>query len=87
MHKKLMAAAVGSAVAAATLGKTELRELTVTVTIKARVADDSPLAPLVVEALQELIARNPDRPDFDFESKAGLDVSCRSRNEYVEVTH
>jgi len=61
----------------------EVRELTVTITVKARVADDSPVAPLVAEALQELIRREPDTEDGEFETKAGLDVSWVVRNEYV----
>jgi hypothetical protein len=61
----------------------EVRELTVTITVKARVADDSPLAPLVAEALQELIKREPDTEAGEFESKSGLDVSWKVTNEYV----
>lgn len=61
----------------------EVRELTVTITVKARVADDSPLAPLVAEALQELIKREPDTETGEFESKGGLDVSWKVANEYL----
>ena len=68
-QRKRMAAEVAAAVAH------EVRELTVTITVKARVADDSPLAPLVVKALQEFIAKCPDTAVGVFESKAGLDVS------------
>jgi len=61
----------------------EVRELTVTITVKARVADDSPVAPLVAEALQELIRREPDTEVGAFETKAGLDVTWVVKNEYM----
>jgi hypothetical protein len=77
LQKKQVAAEVAGALAP------EVRELTVTITVKARVADDSPLAPLVAEALQELIKREPDTEAGEFESKAGLDVSWKVTNEYV----
>jgi len=76
-QKKRGAAEVAAAVAP------EVRELTVTITVKARVADDTALAPLVVEALQELIKREPDTEAGEFETKAGLDVSWKVTNEYV----
>jgi len=63
-----------------------LRKLTVHIMVEAQAADDSPLAPLVVEALQEFIAATgPGSPrSGKFESKAGLDVSWASRNEYFD---
>ena len=79
-QKKRMAGEVAASVAP------EVRELTVTITIKARVADDSPLAPLVVAALQELIKREPDTETGEFETKAGLDVSWTVKNEVMPNT-
>lgn len=78
--KKRLAGEVAAAVAP------EVRELTVTITVKARVADDSPLAPLVAEALQELMKREPDTETGEFESKGGLDVSWKVTNEYLPNT-
>lgn len=72
-----MAAEVAAAVAPV------VRELTVTITVKARVADDSPLAPLVVEALREFIAKCPETATGVFESKAGLDVSWDVKDEIM----
>jgi hypothetical protein len=77
LQKKQVAAEVAGALAP------EVRELTVTITVKARVADDSSLAPLVAEALQELIKREPDTETGEFETKAGLDVSWVVKNEYL----
>jgi len=76
-QRKRMAAEVAAAVAP------EVRELTVTITVKARVADDSPLAPLVVKALREFIAKCPDTRVGTFESKAGLDVSWDVKDEVM----
>jgi hypothetical protein len=63
-----------------------LRKLTVHIMVEAQAADDSPLAPLVVEALQEFIAATGrDSPKSGkFESKAGLDVTWATKNEYYD---
>jgi hypothetical protein len=65
-----------------------LRKLTVNIMVEAQVADDSPLAPLVVEALQEFIERSNEtsiqRLAGKFESKDGLDVTWAARNEYFD---
>jgi hypothetical protein len=72
----------------------QLRKLTVTVVIEAQTTDDSILAPLVVEALQEFISHPVNRAggqqlenfgmSVKFESKAGLDVTWRAINAYYE---
>lgn len=62
-----------------------VRQLTVDIRIEARAADDSPLAPLVIEALREFIEASPDTASGKFESKAGLDISWSVRNEYVNA--
>lgn len=77
LENKRLAGAVAEACA------TEVRELTVTIMVKARCADDSALAPLVVEALREFIKKCPDEPEGEFESKAGLDVSWKVENLFI----
>jgi hypothetical protein len=62
-----------------------MRHLTVDIKVEARCADDSLLAPLVIQALQEFIAANPAEMQGKFESAAGLDVSWTVRNEYRDA--
>ena len=66
-----------------------LRKLTVNLQIEAQTADDSALAPLVVEALQEFIvmASGPEggKAEGKFESKVGLDVTWDTKNEYFDA--
>lgn len=62
-----------------------LRRLTVDLRIEAQAADNSFLAPLVVEALQEFVARGSEElVGGKFESKAGLDVTWVVTNEHFE---
>lgn len=63
-----------------------LRKLTIDIKIEAQAADDSPLAPLVTEALQEFIDQTTPQSKMHgkFESKAGLDVTWSARNEYFD---
>lgn len=63
-----------------------LRKLTIDIRIEAQAADDSALAPLVVEALQEFIAatNSNSRMAGKFESAGGLDVSWAAKNEYFD---
>jgi hypothetical protein len=72
----------------------QLRRLTVDLRIEAQSADDSFLAPLVAEALQEFTEREraghrtpEDSMRGKFETKAGLDVTWRATNEYFENGH
>ena len=59
-----------------------------TVDIKVEVlrGDDSPVAPLVVQALQEFIKAAPATAEGKFETKAGLDVSWSVRHEPADET-
>jgi len=80
LQKKQVAAEIAAALAP------EVRELTVTITVKARAADDSPLAPLVEAALREFLDhqhKEGTEMKGSFESKAGLDVSWTATNEYL----
>jgi hypothetical protein len=63
-----------------------LRKLAVHILVEAEAADDSPLAPLVVKALEEFIAKTgPKSPATGkFESKDGLDVTWATKNEYFD---
>lgn len=63
-----------------------LRKLTIDIKVEAQAADDSPLAPLVTEALQEFIDATTEHSSMQgkFESKAGLDISWSARNEYFD---
>ena len=71
LQKKETAAAVMAACSPV------VRDISVGITVRARVGDDSNPAPLFVEALQELIARCPDEAEGMFESEGGLDVSWK----------
>ena len=96
MQQKPMSAAVAHAVAgmAREAGvvekkRTEVakRRLTVDIKVEAESADDSYLAPLVVEALQEFMQHQADCAAMagKFESRAGLDVTWSARNEYFDA--
>jgi len=63
-----------------------LRKLAVHILVEAEASDDSPLAPLVVKALEEFIAKTgPKSPATGkFESKDGLDVTWATKNEYFD---
>lgn len=63
-----------------------LRKLTVHICVEAQAADESPLAPLVAAALQEFIdSTTPhSKATGKFESKAGLDVTWATKNEYFD---
>ena len=63
-----------------------LRKLAVHILVEAEAADDSPLAPLVVKALQEFIARTgaTSKASGKFESADGLDVTWATKNEYFD---
>lgn len=63
-----------------------LRKLTIDIRVEAQAADDSALAPLVVEALQEFIEATNSHSKMagKFESRAGLDVTWAARNEYFD---
>jgi hypothetical protein len=61
------------------------RRLTVDIRIEAQAADDSPLAPLVAEALQEFISAAPTAMHGKFETKAGLDIAWSMRNQYFDA--
>jgi hypothetical protein len=62
-----------------------MRHLTVDIKVEARCADDSLLAPLVIEALREFIAASPAELQGKFESTAGLDVSWSVHNQYFDA--
>ena len=89
MQKNVLAIAAsvalgaGAPVAAAPVPR---RRLTVNITIEAETADDSELAPLVAESLQEFMDSTEARTSMagKFEAKTGMDVSWRVMNRYYD---
>lgn len=63
-----------------------LRKLTIDIKVEAQAADDSPLAPLVVEALEEFLDRTNENSHAagKYEASNGIDITWTSRNEYFD---
>jgi hypothetical protein len=92
MQKRSLSLAVAGALAAPPESKVAerarqiaKRRLTCDIRIEAEAADESPLAPVVSEALMEWLEKGGGAVSGMFESKSGADVHWRACNEFFDA--